>query len=47
MHKLHKEYLIEWASKYIDDVSNLEIKKDVIRISVNGKLVGIITYQKI
>ena len=41
MHKLHKEYLIEWASQYIDDVTNLEIK------GVGGKLVGIITYQKI
>lgn len=47
MHKLHKEYLIEWASQYIDDVTFLEIKKDVIKISVGGKLVGIITYQKI
>ena len=47
MHKLHKEYLIEWASQYIDDVTFLEIIKDVIKISVGGKLVGIITYQKI
>lgn len=47
MNKLHKEWLIEWASQYIDDVTNLEIKGDVIRLSVGGKLVGIITYQKI
>ena len=47
MNKLHKEYLIEWASQYIDDVTDLEIKGEVIRLSVNGKLVGIITYQKI
>ena len=47
MHKLHKEYLIDWASQYIDDVTDLEIKGEVIRLSVNNKLVGIITYQKI
>jgi|TARA_B100000085_G_C18193759_1_gene370724 hypothetical protein len=47
MHKLHKEYLIEWASQYIDDVTDLEIKGDVVRLIVGGKLVGIITYQKI
>ena len=47
MNKLHKEYLIEWASQYIDDVTDLEIKGEVIRLSVNNKLVGIITYQKI
>ena len=46
MHKLHKEYLIEWASQYIDDVTFLEIKKDVIKISVGGKLVGIIPIKK-
>ena len=53
MHKLHKKWIIEWASQYIDDVTNLEIKGDVIRLSVGdvsqneNKLVGIITYQKI
>ena len=47
MNKLHEEEVIRWASQYIDDVTYLEIKGDVIRLSVGGKLVGIITYQKI
>tara|TARA_R100000734_G_C3307710_1_gene98285 strand:+ start:79 stop:222 length:144 start_codon:yes stop_codon:yes gene_type:complete len=47
MHKLHKEYLIEWASQYIDDVTDLEIKDDVIHLYVSGKRTGIITYQKL
>ena len=47
MDKLYREYLLDWLSQYVDDVTDLEIKKDVIRLSVRGKLVGIITYQKI
>ena len=47
MDKLYREYLFDWLSQYVDDVTDLEIKKDVIRLFVRGKLVGIITHQKI
>jgi hypothetical protein len=47
MDDLKKEYLLGWASKYIDDVTDLEIKDDVIHLYVSGKRVGIIAYQKL
>tara|TARA_R110002012_G_C11366246_1_gene581448 strand:- start:287 stop:430 length:144 start_codon:yes stop_codon:yes gene_type:complete len=47
MNDLYKDYLLGWASKYIDDVTDLEIKGDVIYLYVSGKKVGIIAYQKL
>ncbi len=47
MNNLQKEYLFHWASRYIDDVTDLDIKGDVIHLYVSGKKVGIIAYQKL
>ena len=42
-----KQIVLDWLSKYIDDVTEVEIKEDKILLLRNGKAKAIIVYQKI
>ena len=44
--KTEKE-LVNWARKYIDDVTTIMVHNDVVSLYVNGKRIGIITHQRI
>ncbi len=39
--------ILEWLSKYVDDVTEIIIKNDIIYLVVNNRKIGMITYQKI
>ena len=42
-----KQIVLDWLAKYIDDVTEVEIKEDKILLLRNGKTKAIIVYQKI
>ena len=42
-----KQIVLDWLAKYIDDVTEVEIKEDKILLLRNGKAKAIIVYQKI
>ena len=42
-----KKIVLDWLAKYIDDVTEVEIKEDKILLLRNGKTKAIIVYQKI
>ncbi len=44
--KTEKE-LVNWARRYIDDVTTIMVHNDVVSLYVNGKRIGIITHQRI
>jgi|TARA_B100000085_G_C18177247_1_gene364064 hypothetical protein len=42
-----KEKILMWLRKFIDDITDVEVDGEILRLSVHGKTVGIITHQKI
>ena len=42
-----EKQITDWLNKYIDDVTELEFKDEVVSLRVNNELVGILVLQQV
>ena len=47
MKKEWEKQIVNWLHRYIDDVTDLEIKEETITLRVNNKITGLLVLQRI